>query len=69
MPDSTSPGSQRAITHQSAGDLDAAIADLRIVIDNEPDDVDALLQLGSLLLATGAEDEANELLARADESG
>jgi tetratricopeptide (TPR) repeat protein len=55
---------QRAITLRAAGDFEAAVADLRIVVEREPQNKDALDQLGTLLIALGEEDEGQEFLKR-----
>jgi len=60
---------QRAITFRAAGDHKAAVADLRVVVEEEPMNTDALDQLGTLLIALGEEDEGREFLQRVFETG
>jgi predicted Zn-dependent protease len=59
---------QRAITFRAAEDFEAAVADLRIVVAEEPSNKDALDQLGTLLIALGEEKEGQEFLRRVFES-
>lgn len=68
-PDLTVARYQRAITFRAAGDHKAAVADLRVVVEEEPMNTDALDQLGTLLIALGEEDEGREFLQRVFETG
>jgi tetratricopeptide (TPR) repeat protein len=67
-PDMTVARYQRAITFRASGDFEAAIADLRIVVDEEPSNKDALNQLGTLLIALGEEEEGQMFLNRVFET-
>lgn len=59
---------QRALTFRAAGDFEAAVADLRIVLDDEPSNKEALDQIGTLLIALGREEEGKVFLDRVFES-
>jgi protein O-GlcNAc transferase len=56
---------QAAVAHHRAGEMDQAEALYRQVLDRDPNQVDALHNLGLLLLATARADEAVDLLGRA----
>jgi tetratricopeptide (TPR) repeat protein len=60
---------QRALTFRAGGDPESAIADLRVVVEQEPSNTDALDQLGALLISIGEEDEGQEFLRRVFETG
>jgi cytochrome c-type biogenesis protein CcmH/NrfG len=59
----------RARQAQTDGDLRAAVIDLRTVLQNEPDNVEARLMLGRIALKTGDAFEAEKSLRRAVELG
>ncbi|MGD9342143.1 MAG: tetratricopeptide repeat protein, partial [Chromatiales bacterium] len=59
----------RAKQAETEGDLRAAVIDLRTVLQNEPDNIEARLLLGRIALKTGDAFEAEKSLRRAVELG
>jgi tetratricopeptide (TPR) repeat protein len=60
-------GVGRGLANERLGNLEAAQIDYRKALEHDPDDVDALVNLGTLLLAADEADAAYPLLARAAE--
>jgi len=56
---------QRGLSYEAIGNLDQARTDYLTALDLDPDDVDTLVNLGTLQLASGDFGEANANLSRA----
>lgn len=61
-PDFTAARLQRVLSFRSSNDVHGAMADPRLVVEQEFDNAEARLQLGALLVAMGAVEAGETLL-------